>query len=252
MARKRMLSPDIWESESFSSLSDLAKIVFISLISHADDEGRGKASAGYVKSMTFPYDEGRRVTDVAKALSEIAQSMSVCFYAVNGSDYYCLTNWAAWQKIDKPSRSKLPAPPTSGVGGLLSESEENQKFGEGSANTSRMFGEGSPPNRIEENRIEENINSAVIARARTCEKSLYDEFCKKYGKSLVDEYIRKIDEYKKAHPKARLDYEKTIPKWIEEDKAKLVKPRSGQISAQKTYTSEQLNALTEDLNYDDL
>ena len=76
MARKRMISPEIWESTSFSALSDLGKIVFISLISHADDEGRGIAKPGYITNITFPYDENRRVADIKKALSEIALGMS--------------------------------------------------------------------------------------------------------------------------------------------------------------------------------
>ena len=90
MARKRMLSPDIWESQSFSSLSDLSKIVFIGLISLADDDGRGKANPAFIKSTLFPYDENRRVAEVKSALSQIARCTSTQFYSVNGNDYYFL------------------------------------------------------------------------------------------------------------------------------------------------------------------
>ena len=41
MARKRMIDPAIWQSQDFSRLSMLAKLVFIGLFSYADDEGRG-------------------------------------------------------------------------------------------------------------------------------------------------------------------------------------------------------------------
>ena len=54
MARKRMISPSMWESLSFSELSDFAKLVFVSLISHADDEGRGMAKAATITNITFP------------------------------------------------------------------------------------------------------------------------------------------------------------------------------------------------------
>ena len=70
MARKRMLSPDIWESESFSSLSDLSKIVFISIISHADDEGRGKASASHQES-ALSFGRSRNLTLVANGCAKI-------------------------------------------------------------------------------------------------------------------------------------------------------------------------------------
>ena len=262
MARKRMLSPDIWESESFSSLSDLAKIVFISLISHADDEGRGKASAGFVKSMTFPYDEGKRVTDISKALQEIAQKMSVRVYNVNGSEYYCLTNWTAWQKIDKPSKSKLPAPPTSGVGGLLPESEENSKFVEYSANTSRILVEDSSP---KENRIEENKNiKEREMRAHT--HVTHKEILSVIPGLIIEENYRPkrtIEEYKAV--KSKIDKSsfaqqvfkrlKEIDSHYEElmnDKYEDFKRSNAAPKVEKTYTSEQLNSVFDLISYDEL
>lgn len=151
MARKRVISPEIWESCSFSELSDLAKIVFISLISHADDEGRGRADTSLIKNITFPYDGSRRVADVEFALSEIARSTSTQFYKVNGIAYYWITSWKKWQKIDKPSKSKLPPPSSMGEGGAILFPE---KFDEGSTNARRGFDECSTTNRIEQNRIE--------------------------------------------------------------------------------------------------
>lgn len=267
MARKRMLSPDIWESESFSSLSDLAKIVFISLISHADDEGRGKASAGFVKSMTFPYDEGKRVTDISKALSEIAQKMSVRFYNVNGSKYYCLTNWNAWQKIDKPSKSKLPAPPTSGVGGLLPENEENSKFVECSANSSRTLVEGSSP---KENIIEENKNLKE-REMRACTHVTHKEILSILPGLIVDEKYRPkrtIEEYKAVKSKIdKSSFARQVFKRLKDVDNHYEELMSGKYEdfnrnnntapkVEKTYTSEQLNAmfdyshLTEEELYD--
>lgn len=151
MARKRMISPEIWESQDFAQLSDLAKIVFISLFSHADDEGRGRADPTYIKSSTFPYDEGRRVADIKSALSEIARSMSVQFYSVNGIEFYFMKSWGRWQKIDKPSKSKFPAPTNVGEGGDIHNCD---KFGEPSANIPRTFGEPSATNKTEKNVIE--------------------------------------------------------------------------------------------------
>lgn len=108
MARKRMIDPNIWQSEDFSKLSTLAKLVFIGLFSLADDEGRGRSNPVYLKSTLFPYEEGIRSTDIDKTLSEISYNMSVIFYTCDGSSYYSLYNWNTWQKIDKPSQSKIP------------------------------------------------------------------------------------------------------------------------------------------------
>ncbi len=110
MARKRMISPEIWQSEDFAKLSLLAKLLFVGIFSHADDEGRGRAKADYLKSVVFPYDSSLRVSDVDKALNEIASHMSAVFYKSDGNEYYMLTNWNLWQKVDKPQKSKLPKP----------------------------------------------------------------------------------------------------------------------------------------------
>lgn len=108
MARKRMIDPNIWQSEDFSKLSTLAKLVFIGLFSLADDEGRGRSNPVYLKSTLFPYEEGIRSTDIDKTLSEISSNMSVIFYSYDGSSYYSLYNWNTWQKIDRPTKSKIP------------------------------------------------------------------------------------------------------------------------------------------------
>lgn len=108
MARKRMIDPNIWQSEDFSKLSTLGKIVFIGLFSLADDEGRGRCNPVYLKSTLFPYEEGIRSADIDKTLSEISSNMSVIFYSCDGSNYYSLYNWNTWQKIDRPSESKIP------------------------------------------------------------------------------------------------------------------------------------------------
>ena len=111
MARRRMIDPNIWQSEDFSKLSTLAKLVFIGLFSQADDEGRGRAKPIYIKSILFPYDEKVRLIDIETALSEIALNLSVTFYSVgNGNEYYSLNNWENWQTIDKPKPSKIPSP----------------------------------------------------------------------------------------------------------------------------------------------
>ena len=154
MARKRMISPEIWESDSFSSLSDFAKLVFIGLISNADDEGKGSAKPANVRSKLFPNDEDRRVTDIKKALSEIGCKMSITFYEVSGNSYYILTKWSKWQKIDRPTPSKLPNPPQStvtvGERGRTTQNSDSLGY---STNTRRILDEDSSPNRIEKNRI---------------------------------------------------------------------------------------------------
>ncbi len=207
MARKRMISPSMWESLSFSELSDFSKLVFISLISHADDEGRGMAKAATVTNVTFPNDENRRVADVKKALSEIALKMSVQFYSVDGREYYAMTNWLDYQKIDKPTKSKLPPPPFVGERGSYTQ---NEKFDDYSGSTRGAVGESSPPNIIEDNRIEDNntSNSACAREKNMSEFEIrFKAFCKRWG-IVVDSYSSLIadfdfDKLDKAYSESR-------------------------------------------------
>lgn len=156
MARKRMIDPNIWQSEDFSHLSVLARLVFIGLFSNADDEGRGRAKPNYIKSTLFPYDADMRVTDIERALSEISSHMSVAFYSHNQKEYYCLTHWDKWQRVDRPQKSLIPA---FGEGSELIRGTP----GEDSAKTCRTPGEDPAdargtiaPNRSKENKSKEN------------------------------------------------------------------------------------------------
>lgn len=273
MARKRMLSPDIWESESFSLLSDLAKITFIGLISLADDDGRGKANPAFIKSTLFPYDEKRRVADIKSALSEIARCMSTQFYSVDGNDYYFLKNWTKWQKIDKPTKSKLPPPPNSatdsGVGVLLPESEKNEKFDEGSTNTRRIVGEGSTlkENRIEENRIEKKREMRACAPACEGQALVSHQKIKEiFPFIIIDERYkpkRTLQEYLQAKSCIeKSDFARTVFKRIRDidnhfddivgGKYKPYVKGGEPIKVERTHTSEQLNAMFSNIPFEEL
>ena len=110
MARRRMIDPNFWQSEDISRLSPFARLLFIGMISNADDEGRGRANINYLKSTIFPYDD-IRVAEVDKALSEISHNTSVVVYEVAHSRYYAFTNWKKWQRVDKPQYSIIPPVP---------------------------------------------------------------------------------------------------------------------------------------------
>ncbi len=158
MARKRMIDPNIWDSEDFGKLSDLSKLVFIGLFSLADDEGRGRCNLGYLKSKLFPYKENLRSADIEKTLSEISSNMSVIFYLCDEKQYYWLYNWNTWQKIDKPTSSKIPE---------FNENNENIRriFDEGSTKSSRILTPNKNRKRKEDNRIEQEEKRKRIVEA---------------------------------------------------------------------------------------
>lgn len=197
MARKRMIDPNIWQSEDFSKLSTLAKLVFIGMFSNADDEGRGRANPVYLKSILFPYDDGMRVIDIEKSLSEISAYLSVTLYDHDGNKYYQLENWGKWQRVEKAQPSQFPAP--------KDNSATNRRLIDDQSSNVRGT---VPPNRIEENRKEEKEKESVKekdAAASTLSAQ------KKYGEygwvKLSDEqYIRLISENGESVVSAAIQY----------------------------------------------
>lgn len=137
MARKRMLDPNIWVSEDMAMLSIFARLMFIGMISNADDEGKGRANVAYLKSTIFPYDEDITTRKVNEALKSIAEHCSVEIYVVDGKQYYRFKNWKSWQKVEKPSPSQIPNP--------------TQQFGEQSGNSRGIVGDESCLIRKEKN-----------------------------------------------------------------------------------------------------
>ena len=183
MARKRMIDPNIWQSEDFSKLSTLGKLVFIGLFSLADDEGRGRSNPVYLKSTLFPYEESIRSSDIDKTLSEISSNMSVIFYSYDGSSYYSLYNWNTWQKIDRPTESKILE---------YDEKTMQRLFDEHSTSPRRP----NAPKRKEDNRIEKEKNRIEI-------KDIYNQNCPNLPQvqKLTEKREKAIDKFLKEFTK---------------------------------------------------
>lgn len=134
MARKRMIDPSIWADERFARLSPEAQVMFIGLISNADDEGRLPGNAAYLASSIFPY-KGLSIEKATKIRDEVLTTMrSATLYVVDDCEYIQLKKFNTYQNINRPSDSKYPS---------LTEQSVND------------HGE-LIPNRIEENRKEKN------------------------------------------------------------------------------------------------
>lgn len=107
--RKRMLDPALWSDPDFSILSIKARLLFIAMISHADDEGRGEAHPGKLRRDAFGYDD-ITLDEIEKLVAEINNQMrSVQVYQIEGRRYYQLLKWREYQYIQKPRPSTLPA-----------------------------------------------------------------------------------------------------------------------------------------------
>jgi hypothetical protein len=133
MARIRSLKPELWLSPQVMNLSHSSRLMFIGLITQADDDGRGLADVRRLKAAIFPGDD-ITTQQVSAWLAECKDQALVALYdAAPHGALFQLTGWHH-QKIKKPTPSQYPPPegfipkcfPT---GGELEE-EEFARIGE--------------------------------------------------------------------------------------------------------------------------
>ena len=111
MVRRRMIDPSIWEDENFGSLSDKAKILFISCFSNADDDGRLSGHSAHLRAITFQYSS-ISLAKVEKLLNEIAEKLpNFSVYEKNSRKYVEFVKWNEYQiqREDRRKPSKIPA-----------------------------------------------------------------------------------------------------------------------------------------------
>ena len=109
MPRKRMIDPSFWTDEKLGECTRDERLLFMGLISNADDEGYGRANPKLLRSSIFPYDD-LRVSDLDKWLSRLGGFGLIVLYQVKGQTYYYLPNFPRYQTINRPTPSSIPKP----------------------------------------------------------------------------------------------------------------------------------------------
>lgn len=109
MARKRSLSPTIWEDPSINQMSRDARLAFIGIISNADDDGYLRGDCGSLKRLIFGFDENEDKT----WYEELKKFKGLHFFEIENEIYVHLKNWEKWQtqRDDRRQASTYPKCP---------------------------------------------------------------------------------------------------------------------------------------------
>jgi hypothetical protein len=108
MARIRTIKPEFWGDEKMAALDPLTRLVFLGLISLADDRGRLLDNLKFLDGQLFPVSD----ESCAKPLDTLAALLRIQRYtSESGQSLIQIVNWGRHQKVDKPSKYSLPAPP---------------------------------------------------------------------------------------------------------------------------------------------
>jgi hypothetical protein len=114
MARIRTIKPEFWTDKKVAQWPAFTRLLFIGLWSAADDHGRGSAELVRLAAELFPYDLSRdsreTLASVSEGLAVLSEASRITLYEVNGECYYQVENWTKHQRVDKPGKSRIPAP----------------------------------------------------------------------------------------------------------------------------------------------
>lgn len=108
--RIRTLKPEIWGNRGVGTCSRDARVLYVGLITMCDDEGRTLAEPSAILGHCFPYDKDAP-KKVDKWLAELERVSLIYRYEVEQIAYVYMPGWQQHQKINRPTKSKLPAPP---------------------------------------------------------------------------------------------------------------------------------------------
>lgn len=93
MARKRMISPAIWEDPSFNKLAITSRLAFVGMISNSDDDGYLRGDVGSLKRLVFGFDESVE----GSWYKDIQTYKNLHFFEIDGEIFVHLLNWDKYQ-----------------------------------------------------------------------------------------------------------------------------------------------------------
>lgn len=107
MPRIRTLKPEFWTDEKLALLDPLDRLVFLGLISMADDYGRLIDNVKMLDGQLFPFTDD----SVEPSLATLAQLSRILRYtSTSGQNLIQIVGWKNHQKVDHPGKEILPAP----------------------------------------------------------------------------------------------------------------------------------------------
>ena len=102
-----MVSPEFYTDEKILELPIPARLMFIGIWNHANDEGILKNSSKQLKMQIYPADEDMTLSLIKQYL-DLMVSLKLLTKGTNidGTDLFKVTNWSDHQKINRPTLSK--------------------------------------------------------------------------------------------------------------------------------------------------
>lgn len=112
--RKRFVDPAMWSDPGIAKLTRDERLLFVGIVTIADDEGRLCASPASLVGAIYPNDSLSPKT-VMKWRDGIVEKMTnVVLYEHEDVEYISFKRWERYQKPSHATASKLPRPSRGG------------------------------------------------------------------------------------------------------------------------------------------
>ena len=107
---RRMIDAALWQNEKFTRMPMGARMLQLGIITHADDQGRAKASLSFLRMQIFPDDEEVTNVDIQRWLDLMVKNGTIILYVADEKQYVQLINWWKYQSLQYAQPSQYPRP----------------------------------------------------------------------------------------------------------------------------------------------
>ncbi|GAB3192053.1 hypothetical protein [Nesterenkonia suensis] len=200
--RIRSIKPEFWRSPDIRQLDWDDRLLFIGLWSYVDDNGVGRDDVPSIIGDLFAGDmfENPRetVARVSRGLQNLSEAGRIARYPTEKGDCLYIVNWNKHQRIDKPNKARLDAPPPE----LQASGGDSRGCREGVARVQEIPapGTGEQGNR---GTGEETLSRTGSAVAHMTEPDTFDQFWNTYPRKADKKKARTA--YKAALKRADPD-----------------------------------------------
>ena len=193
-----MIDPKLWADEHFGTLSDKAKILFVSCISNADDDGRLSGHTSNLRALAFRFDDIslNKIQEIRDEIQEKMKNFQV--YSVNSCEYIQLLKWTDHQSIrsDRHIDSVLP--------------------GIDQATTKCQPSDNQMSHKVKESKVKES--KVKESKVNTLVDCIFSYFCEKANRKLTLSTDRKKILHDRVKEGATLeDMKKAVDNFMHDD-----------------------------------
>jgi hypothetical protein len=158
MPRIRTLKPEFWQDEKLAPLAPIDRLVFIGLISMADDAGRLVDNTKIIDGFLFlETDDSSRIS--LDRLSDLGRIQR--YTSPSGQKLIQITNWSRHQVVDNPSSYTLPGPRGEvGYRRTVTKARKSQRQGARPSRKPRETVESSSPSDLRSTSVD--LRSSIL------------------------------------------------------------------------------------------